>query len=84
MPFALFLRVYIYSLSLMLYHIVILYQGRGSRGAMGATCLHSLEAVGAPPPPQLSTVNAVHFYLFVFAREFGSLPKNSGPNPESF
>ena len=53
-------------------------------GAVGASCSHKLEAVGHRPP-QLWTVNVVHFYLvFVFACEIVSLPKYSGPNAVSF
>ena len=36
--------------------------GGGGGWAVGATCPHNLEAVGAPPP-QLWTVNVVHFYF---------------------
>ena len=42
-----------------------LWPGTREPGAVWATCLHSLEAVGAPPP-QLSTVNVVHFYFCLF------------------
>ena len=40
-------------------------QGRGSRGAVGATCPKNLEAVGAPHP-QLWTVNVIYFYFCLF------------------
>ena len=36
----------------------------GEGGAVGTTCPHNLEAVG--PPPQLWTVNVVHFYFCLF------------------
>ena len=36
--------------------------GTGGGGAVGATCPHNFEAVGAAPP-QLWTVNVVHFYF---------------------
>ena len=36
-------------------------------GQWGQVVLHNLEAVGAsPPPPQLWTVNVVHFYFCLF------------------
>ena len=40
---------------------------REPEGAVGATCPHIFEAVGAPPPPpQRWTVKVVHFYLCLF------------------
>ena len=47
---------------------------------MGATCPHNFEDVGAPPPHTLDRQCRSFLFLFVFARELGSLPKNSGPN----
>ena len=55
----------------------------GGGGAVGATCPHNLEAVGRRPPT-LDCQSHSFLFLFVFARELGSLPKNSGPNPGSF
>ena len=40
-------------------------QGRGSQGAVGATCPRNLGAVEAPSP-QFWTVNVVHFYFCLF------------------
>ena len=53
-------------------------------GAVGATCPHNFEAVGALPPPTLDCQRRSFLFLFVFAHELGSLPKNSGPNLGSF
>ena len=52
-------------------------------GGGGATFPHNFEAVGAPPPT-LDCESRSSSFLFVFARELGSLPKNSGPNPGTF
>ena len=41
---------------------------------MGETCPRNLEAVGAPPPTSDCQCRSFLF-LFVFARELGSLPK---------
>ena len=60
-------------------------QGRGNRGgggAVGATCPHNFEAEGRPPT--LDCESRLFLFLFDFARELGSLPKNSGANPWSF
>ena len=43
-------------------------------GAVGATCPHNLEAVGASPP-QLWTVNVVHFYFCLILHENLGLSK---------
>ena len=51
--------------------------GAGTRepgGAVGATCPHNFETVGAPPP-QPKTVSVVHFLFVFFSRELGCLPK---------
>ena len=56
-------------------------QGRGNRGGGGS---------GGNLPPQLGSCRGappnfgLSMSLFFFARELGSLPKNSGPNPGSF
>ena len=46
-------------------------------GAVGATCPHNFEAVGAPPPT-LDCESRSFLFLFVFARELRSLPKIVG------
>ena len=53
-------------------------QGRGSRGQCGQlpTCLHNLEAVGAPPTFDCQCRSFL--FLFVFARELGALQKMMG------
>ena len=51
-------------------------------GAVGATYPPNLETMGAPPT--LNRQCHLFLFLFVFARELGSLPKNSEPNPVSF
>ena len=52
-------------------------QGRGSRGggAVGATCPHNLEAVGALPPTTLDGQCRYFLFLFVFAHELLVSPK---------
>ena len=57
--------------------------GGGGGGAVGATCPHNLEVVGRCPPT-LDRESCSFLFLFVFAREIGSLTKSSGPNPGSF
>ena len=49
-------------------------------GAVGATFPHNFKAVGAPgaAPLTLDCHCCSFLFLFVFARELGSLPKNSG------
>ena len=42
-------------------------QGHGSQGAVGATFPPpNWKLWGAPPPPQLWTINVVHFYFCLF------------------
>ena len=53
--------------------------GTRGGGGSGATCRHNFEAVGSPPP-NLGCQCRSFLFLFVFAHEFGSLPKNSGTN----
>ena len=52
-------------------------------GAVRATYPPNLEALGASPPT-LDCRCPSFLFLIVFAREPGSLPKNSRRNPESF
>ena len=59
----------------------------GGGGAVGETCPHNFEAVRAPPPKKKKTLDCdgrSFLFLFVFARELGSLPKNGGSNSGSF
>ena len=59
--------------------------GTREPGAVGATPPPNFEALEAsPPPPTLGYRCRLFLFLFVFARELGSLPKNSGPNLGSF
>ena len=55
----------------------VLYLGVLESCSWSLVSIHNFEAVGAPPPPpQLWTVEVVHFYfLFVFAHELGYQPK---------
>ena len=57
-------------------------QERGSQGA-GGNLPHNLEALGAPPPT-LECQCRSFVFLFVFAREPGSLLKNSGSKSGEF
>ena len=56
--------------------------GGGGR-AVEATCPTTLKLWGRRPPT-LDCESHSFLFLFVFARELGSLPKNSGTNPGSF
>ena len=52
---------------------------------MGATCPPpTWKLWERRPPPTLNCRCRSFIFLLVFARELGSLPKNSGPNPGSF
>ena len=58
-------------------------QGRGSREQWGKLT-PQLGSFWSPPPPTLNCRRRSFLFLFVFAREHGSLPKNSGPNQGRF
>ena len=67
--------------------LIKLSRDAGTGVAVGATCPHNFEAVGAPPPPPTLDCESRSFYFCLFLHvntEHGSLPKNSGPNPGSF
>ena len=53
-----------------------LWPGTLEPGAVWATCLHNLEAVG--PPPTFNCQCGSFLFLLVFARELGALPKMMG------
>ena len=53
-----------------------LWPGTREPGAVWATCLHNLEAVGAPPTFDCQCGSFL--FLLVFARELGALPKMMG------
>ena len=55
----------------------------GGEGAVGATCPPTCK-LWELRSPTLDCRCRSFIFLFVFARELGSLPKNSGLNPGSF
>ena len=57
------------------------HQGRDNRGEVGTTRPPKLGSFGTVAP---SNFGLSMLFLFLFARELESLPKNSGPNPGSF
>ena len=59
-------------------------QGRGSRGAVEATCPHNLETVGAPPPNFGLSMSFIFIFCLFLLVNLGPSPKNSGLKPGSF
>ena len=59
------------------------YRDAGTGGQWGKLAPRTLKLWGRRPPT-LDCESRSFLFLFVFARELGSLPKNSGPNPGSF
>ena len=61
---------------------MLMVQGRGNRGGGGQwwQLAPTTLKLWRRPPPNFG----LSMSFFFFARDFGSLPKNSGPNPGSF
>ena len=60
--------------------VVLASRDAGTGGAVGATCPHNLEAVGAPPPNFGLSMSFIFIFVCFCTRTWVSL-KNSGPNP---
>ena len=58
--------------------------GGGQWGQLVPTTLKLWGRRRSPPPPTLDCECHSFIFLLVFARELGSLLKNSGPNPVNF